>query len=377
VVAPDKFKGSLSAREAALHIAAGLRARLPALEVRQVPIADGGEGTLEAVCSAGFEFVPVRASGPTGEPVDSGFALRDGVAVIELAEVCGLRRLPEERPEPLRASSFGAGEVMRAALDAGAWTIVLGVGGSASTDGGAGLVQALGARVLDCRGRELPRGGGALLGAERLELEGLHPRLAEVQVVVLADVDNPLLGTRGAARVYGPQKGAEAAEVALLEEALARWAQLAGAHAAELPGSGAAGGVAFGARALLGARVRAGIDHVLELLRVRERLAGAQLLITGEGSLDRQTLHGKAPAGAARLAATEGVPVFAVAGRIELTAAQLRAAGIADAHALSELEPDAARCIVQAGPLLERLVAERLAPRIGLPHPANANRGAR
>jgi glycerate kinase len=361
VVAPDKFKGSLTAAQVAARVAAGLRRAAPGVEVVQVPVADGGDGTLEAALSAGFRRVPVRAEGPTGEPVDTAYAERDGVAVVELADVSGLGRLPGGRPAPLTASSYGTGQVIRAALDAGCRRIVLGIGGSASTDGGAGMVQALGGRLVDTGGGEVGRGGAALAAVRSLDLAGLHPALQQAEVMLASDVDNPLLGPRGAAAVYGPQKGASPADVAELDAALARWAdavhRATGIDAAQTPGAGAAGGVGFAALAVLGARLQPGIDLILDLVRFREALPGARLVICGEGSLDAQTLHGKAPAGVAAAARSAGIPVVAVAGRSLLTPAELVAAGILAAYPLSDLEPDPARSMAEAGPLLERLAA--------------------
>jgi glycerate kinase len=361
VVAPDKFKGSLTAAQVAARLAAGLTRAAPGVEVVQVPVADGGDGTLEAAVSAGYRRVPVRAEGPTGEPVDTAYAERDGVAVVELADVSGLGRLPGGRPAARAASSYGTGQVLRAALDAGCRRIVLGIGGSASTDGGAGIVQALGGRLLDASGREVGRGGAALAAVRSLDLAGLHPALRQAEVVVASDVDNPLLGPRGAASVYGPQKGAVPADVAALDAALSRWAEAVhratGIDAAGSPGAGAAGGVGFAAQAVLGARLRPGIDLVLDLVRFREALPRARLVITGEGSLDAQTLHGKAPAGVAAAASSAGIPVVAVAGRSLLTPAELEPAGILAAYPLSDLEPDPARSMTEAGPLLERVAA--------------------
>jgi glycerate kinase len=364
VVAPDKFKGSLTAPQVAARVAAGLSRAAPGVEVVQVPVADGGDGTLEAALAAGFRRVPVRAEGPTGEPVDTAYAERDGVAVVELADVSGLRRLPGGRLAARAASSYGTGQVIRAALDAGCRRIVLGIGGSASTDGGAGMVQALGGRLVDTGGGEVGRGGAALVAVRSLDLAGLHPALKQAEVVVASDVDNPLLGPRGAAAVYGPQKGASPADVAELDAALARWAdavhRATGMDSAETPGAGAAGGVGFAALAVLGARLQPGIDLILDLVRFREALPGARLVICGEGSLDAQTLHGKAPAGVAAAARSAGIPAVAVAGRSLLSAAELEPAGILAAYALSDLEPDPRRSMAEAGPLLERL-AERVA----------------
>jgi glycerate kinase len=361
VVAPDKFKGSLTAAQVAARVAAGLTRAAPGVEVVQLPVADGGDGTLEAALSAGYRRVPVRAEGPTGEPVDTAYAERDGVAVVELADVSGLRRLPGGRPAALTASSYGTGQVIQAALDAGCRRIVLGIGGSACTDGGAGMVQALGGRLVDTGGGEVGRGGAALAAVRSLDLAGLHPALRRAEVVVASDVDNPLLGPRGAAAVYGPQKGASPTDVAELDAALARWAdavhRATGIDAAGTPGAGAAGGVGFAALAVLGARLQPGIDLILDLVGFREALGGARLVICGEGSLDAQTLHGKAPAGVAAAARSAGIPVVAVAGRSLLSPAELEPAGILAAYALTDLEPDPARSMAEAGPLLERLAA--------------------
>jgi glycerate kinase len=362
VVAPDKFKGSLTAAQVAARVAAGLARAAPGVDVVQLPVADGGDGTLEAAVSAGYRRVPVRAEGPTGDLVDTAYAERDGVAVVELADVSGLGRLPGGRLAASAASSYGTGQVIRAALAAGCRRIVLGIGGSACTDGGAGMVQALGGRLADARGDEVGRGGGALGAVRSLDLAGLHPGLSSAEVVVASDVDNPLLGPRGAAAVYGPQKGAAPAEVARLDAALGRWAdavqRATGLDLAGMPGAGAAGGVGFAAMAVLGATLQPGIGLILELVGFPAALSGAGLVITGEGSLDRQTLHGKAPAGVAATARSAGIPVVAVAGRSLLSPADLEAAGIQAAYPLTDLEPDPDRCMTEAGPLLERLVAK-------------------
>jgi glycerate 2-kinase len=362
VVAPDKFKGSLPATQVAAAIAVGLRAGRPGAELVTIPVADGGEGTVDAAVAAGFERVPVTAAGPAGDPVRASYARRDEVAVVELACVCGLARLPggpcSSRAVPLTASSFGAGEVLRAALEAGARRIILGVGGSASTDGGAGLLQALGARVLDSRGGPVGRGGGALHDVAALDLAGLHPALSSAEVTLAADVDNPLTGPDGAAEVYGPQKGASPAEVAALDAGLRRWAAVVAAAVgrdwSHAPGSGAAGGVGFAARAVLGAGSRPGIGLVLELAGFAAALDGADLVITGEGSLDAQSLAGKAPVGVARAAARHGIPVIAVAGRSTLTQAELATAGITAVYPLSDLEPDPERSLAEAAELLRQ-----------------------
>jgi glycerate 2-kinase len=296
--------------------------------------------------------------GPTGEPVRTSYARRGETAVIELADACGLMRLPGGRREPLTASSFGAGQALAAALEAGAHRIIFGVGGSASTDGGAGLLQALGARVLGPRGEPLPRGGVALRDVAALDLGGLHPALRGCTVTLATDVANPLTGPDGAAEVYGPQKGASPDQVGQLASGLRRWAavvaEVTGTDWSQAPGAGAAGGVGFAALAVLDAERRPGIDVVLGLVGFDGALDGADLVITGEGGLDTQTLAGKAPMGVARAAARHGIPVVAVAGRSTLTEGELARAGLAAVYPLSDLEPDPARSIAEASRLLRR-----------------------
>jgi glycerate kinase len=364
LVAPDKFKGSLSAPQVAARVATGFTAAAPGTVAVEIPVADGGEGTLEAAAAAGFRRVPVEVAGPTGAPLVAELGVRGSTAVVEMATASGLAVLPGGRRAPLQATSLGTGQLVRAALDLGCTEVVIGIGGSASTDGGAGLLAALGARLLDDAGRDLPAGGGALVDLARVDLGGLDPRLGGVRVVLASDVDNPLLGPRGAAAVYGPQKGATPAEVALLEAGLSCWvAALTGAlgepavRFASEPGAGAAGGVGYASRAALGAVRRPGIDVVLDLTAFAAELPGADLVVTGEGSLDEQTLHGKAPAGVAARARAAGVPVVAVAGRCLLDPDDLRGAGITAAYALTDAEPDVDRCIREAGPLLEGLAA--------------------
>ncbi|SDN89922.1 glycerate kinase [Klenkia soli] len=349
VLAPDKFKGTLTAAEVAAAVVAGLPA---STDVVQLPVADGGEGTAAAALAAGAVARTVRVTGPTGEPVDAVLALLGDTAVVELAGASGLAVLPGGVPAAQTATSAGTGELVRAALDAGCTRIVLGVGGSACTDGGAGLLTALGARLTDAAGADLPPGGAALVRLHAVDLAGLDPRLAGTEVVLATDVDNPLLGPTGAAAVYGPQKGADPDDVVALEAGLARWAAVLGGDP-DVPGAGAAGGVGFGALAVLGAVRRPGIDVVLDLVGFDAALAGADLVVTGEGSLDEQTLHGKAPAGVAARARAAGVPVVAVAGRCLLDAEQLRAAGFRAVFALADLDPD--RCTTHPAELLARL----------------------
>lgn len=363
LVAPDKFKGSLTAAQVAAAVGAGLR-RVVEADIVAVPVADGGDGTVAAALAAGYRAVPVTAAGPTGEPVETTYARLDDLAVVEMADVSGLVRLPDGVLRPLTATSRGLGEVMAAAIDAGCTRLVLGIGGSASTDGGAGMLAALGARLLDADGRDLGDGGGPLADLAGLDLAPLQQRMRGVTVTVACDVDNPLTGPRGAAAVYGPQKGAGADDVAALDAALTHFADVVtaetGSDVRDESGAGAAGGVGYAALAVLGARLRPGIDLVLDLVGFHEHLVAADLVITGEGSLDEQTLHGKAPAGVAAAAAARQIPVVAVCGRTTLEPERIEAAGIHTAYPLTDLEPDVRRCIADAAPLLERL-GERIA----------------
>ena len=359
LIASDKFKGSLTAAQVADAVGDGVRRARPDAHVESVPVADGGDGTVAAALAAGFDLVPVVASGPTGEPVHTGFARRADVAVVEMADVAGLVRLPGGIPAPLTASSRGVGEVVAAAVTAGCHTIVLGIGGSASTDGGAGLLAGLGARLLDGNGEPVPDGGAALTRIASIDLAAVRELMDGVHLVLASDVDNPLTGPKGAAAVYGPQKGAGPEEVRELDDALTHFADIVAAttgvdhrcHA----GAGAAGGTGFAALAVLGAEFRPGVALVLELVGFDDRVSDADLVVTGEGALDEQTLHGKAPAGVAAAARAAGVRVVAVCGRNQLTADALRAAGIAAAYALTDIEPDVARCLADPVPLLVRL----------------------
>ncbi|MGC5232363.1 glycerate kinase [Streptomyces albogriseolus] len=360
LVAADKFKGSLTAVEVAERVIAGLRRVRPDLRAEALPVADGGDGTVAAAVAAGFERHEVRVSGPLGDEVTAAYALRDGTAVVEMAEASGLQRLPEGVFAPLTASTYGSGELLRAALDAGARSIVFGVGGSATTDGGAGMLAALGARFLTASGEPVRPGGAALAELATADLSGLDPRLRSVEFVLASDVDNPLTGPKGAAAVYGPQKGASPEDVERLDAALAHLVKVLDASAlAASPGAGAAGGIGFGVL-LVGARFRPGIEVMLDVLGFASALERADLVITGEGSLDEQTLHGKAPAGVAAAARAAGRDVVAVCGRLALAPEVLGRAGIRRAYALTDLEPDAAVCIAEAGPILER-TAERIA----------------
>ena len=372
VIAPDKFKGSLSAPDVARHLAAGLQAATGSnLDVLLIPVADGGEGTLDAAVGSGFALRSAVVSGPTGQRIRAEFAVRGRESVIEMATASGLAVLPGApgegggRPDSASAraaTSLGTGELIRAALDAGCRQVILGVGGSANTDGGAGVLQGLGARFLDSAGRELPPGGASLARLDRIDFSGFDSRLDDARFILASDVDNPLLGAEGAAAVFGPQKGATPADVAALDAALAHFVDVLAAEigpralkAAAAPGAGAAGGAGYAAIAVLAATRRPGIDVVLEFTGLADRLVDADLVITGEGSLDEQSLLGKTPVGVARAAARAGVPVVAVCGRTTLTPDQQNDSGFRQVYPLTSLEAKVEICIAEAGPLLEQL----------------------
>lgn len=362
VLAPDKFKGSLTAEQAAWAMAQGVSRADPELTPIVCPVADGGEGTLSAVVAAGFEPVDAEACGPTGVPVRTGYASKDGRAVIEMADICGLQRLPGETLAPMTATSYGLGQVIAQALDDGCRDLVITVGGSASTDGGVGMLLALGAEVQDRHGAPIAPGGQGLVDAARLELSRLHPGLSMATVTLAADVDSPLCGPLGAAAVYGPQKGVSADQVGELDCGLTHWADLVarvtGEDRRNAPGAGAAGGVGFGALAVLGAQMKPGIDMILELVELDRKLLDAIMVITGEGSLDQQSLRGKAPVGVSRHARAHGIPTFAVAGISSLTGAQARTAGFRAVRSLNEVEPDLTRCTANAAELLIKVTEQ-------------------
>jgi glycerate kinase len=357
VIAPDSFKGSLTADRVATAIAAGIARVLPQAELLLRPVADGGEGTVAAALRAGYRPQTVRVSGPDGRPVQATIAVGAGTAVVELATAAGLGLAA---PAPMTATTHGVGELLAAALDQGVQRIVLGIGGSATTDGGAGMLQALGVRLLDAEGDDVPPGGGGLALLDRVDTSGLDARLAGIELVVASDVDNPLIGPSGAAHVFGPQKGASREEVDRLDAALTRYAAVLrrdlGVAVADVPGAGGAGGTAAGALAV-GARLTSGAALVCDLVGLSEVLTGADLAITGEGALDAQTLHGKAPAEVARRARAAGVPCLALAGVVRLSDDEIAAGGFAGGHAMTEVEPDVDRCLTEPEPVLADLAA--------------------
>lgn len=367
VIAPDKFKGSLTAAEAAHAISVGITRGDRTLTTVQCPVADGGDGTLGTVLAAGFKRIPVYAKGPTGQVVHTAYARSGKTAVVEMAEICGMQRLPGGVPAPMTASSHGLGSVVAQALDHGCRDIIIGVGGSASTDGGAGFLTALGATVRDRCGSRLDPSGQAIGGAAHLDLTALHPDIACASFTLAVDVDNPLYGPLGAASVYAAQKGANPDQVFELDRALRGWADVVERETKTdyrtAPGAGAAGGVGFAALAVLRARMQPGINVILDRIELDRHLQGARAVVTGEGSLDRQSLRGKAAVGVCRRASAYGVPTFAVAGVSGLSAAEAGAAGFAGVYALSDLEPDRARSMSRAAELLA-VAGEKLARRL-------------
>jgi glycerate kinase len=356
LVTPDKFRGSLTASEAAAAIAAGVTDAIPHAEVITVPIADGGEGSLAACLSAGFHPVPVTAISPSGDAITACYARRGGVAVVELAQASGLQ-LTGPSPHVARyGSTEGTGVLIRDALDSGARTVVLAVGGSATTDGGTGIAAALGARFLDDGGADVPPGADGLLRITRVDTTRLDPRVRGVDLVVATDVTAPLTGPQGAAHRFARQKGATDDDVADFDRGLDHLACLfrseTAVDIAHVPGAGAAGGVAASAVTLLGASIRSGAAFFLDLIGFDIQLSTADIVITGEGHVDAQTLTGKGPAEVAARAAALGKPVLLTAGRISITTAEARRLGIAAMASVSEFEPDPRRQLQHAQTLL-------------------------
>ena len=335
VIAPDSYKESLSALEVAQAVEAGFRQVFPDADYVLVPVADGGEGTVDAMVAAtGGRKETVTVSGPLGEPVEAFYGLtgEGDTAVIEMAAASGLALVPPDRRNPLLTSSRGTGELIRAALDAGARRFILGIGGSATNDGGAGMVQALGVRLLDLEGRELDGSGGDLARLERIDVSALDPRLAECRIEVACDVDNPLTGARGASAVFGPQKGATPEMVQALDANLARLARIVGRDLGvavdTVPGAGAAGGMGAAMLAFFGATLKPGIEIVTAAVDLDTHVRDADLVITGEGRIDFQTVHGKTPIGVARVAKRHGKAVIGIAGSLGADVGVVHAHGI-------------------------------------------------
>jgi len=357
LVAPDKFKGTLTAPEAARAISSGWRRGDPAAEVDEVPVADGGEGTLETLVEAmGGRTERVRVAGPLGDPVDAEFGLVQGeglTAVVEMARASGLGLISEGRRDPMRATTVGTGELILAAGRHRPDRMIVCIGGSATNDGGAGMAQALGARLRDEAGRDLAPGGGALRRLVSIDTSQIAPEVRGIDIVVATDVENPLTGPHGASAVYGPQKGASPEQVSMLDEGLRHFAAVIlrdlGLDVRNFPGAGAAGGLGAGLIAFLGARVRPGLEVVAQAVGLAERLQAADVVVTGEGRFDAQSERGKAPAGVLRMAREAGCRAVLIAG--EVAGGVLPGADLV--YSLAERAGSVEAAIGRAGPLLE------------------------
>ena len=367
VVAPQSFKGSISALDAARAMEEGVLRVVPGAGTVLVPVADGGDGTLETLVDAtGGEVRSTTVTGPIGKPVTAEWgALGDGqTAVIEMARTSGLALLSLAERDPLHATTYGLGEVLREALDAGFRSFIVGIGGSATNDGGAGMAQALGVRLLDETGRDLPAGGAALASLRRVDVSGLDGRVMEARFSVACDVSNPLTGPEGASAVYGPQKGATPDLVERLDAALKNFARVVerdtGTSIDAVRGSGAAGGLGGGMMAFLGGSLRAGVDIVLDHVGLDEKLEGADLVITGEGRIDFQTVYDKAPIGVARRAKRRGIPVLAVCGSLGKGFEDVHAEGIDAAVSILTAPMTLDEASARAGELIADAVAEAM-----------------
>ena len=334
-VAPDSFKGTLTALEGAVCIERGLKSAISDCEIVKIPMADGGEGTVQAMVDAtDGEIISSDVKDPLGRKIRADFGMMgDGItAVIEMAAASGLPLLSQEERNPLKTTTFGTGELILSAVKRGARRIIVGIGGSATVDGGSGMAEALGIKFLDEKGKELPGTGGALEHLKTIDMSGMEPGIKDVEFLVACDVDNPLLGGSGAARVYAPQKGAAPEMVERLEKNLTNFSQVIkkdlGKDVANEPGAGAAGGLGAGLMAFLNASLKPGIDIVLDIVRLKEKIKGSELVITGEGQLDYQTAFGKTPAGVAKTALELGIPVIAIGGRTGENVSNIHSCGI-------------------------------------------------
>lgn len=355
LVAPDKFRGTLTATQAAEAVERGWLRTRPVDRIATVPMADGGEGTLEALVSAlRGEISRSTVSGPLGDPVTAEYGIlptsEGTTVVVEMARASGLALVSPGRRDALRASTRGTGELIRDAIDRHQPAAVLVcIGGSATTDGGAGMAQALGARLLTAKGEEIGPGGGGLLELARVDLDGLGRRVDRRKFVVASDVDNPLVGPSGAAFVYGPQKGADPDQVLLLDRALGHYAAVLsrdlGVDLRETPGAGASGGLGAGLMAFTGARMRPGVEVVMEAVGFDERLQHADLVITGEGTFDEQSMHGKTVAGIMRAARDAGVAVAVVCGRADIHPDGVRVVSLVDRFGEHQALENTRRCL--------------------------------
>lgn len=335
LVAPDSFKESLTAAEAAARIAEGIYRIFPAAQITRLPLSDGGEGLTETLVAAlSGRMLKQEVTGPMGGRVTARLGVtKDHTAIMEMAEASGLALVPAAQRNPLTATTRGTGELIRAALDQGCRRLIIGIGGSATNDGGAGMAQALGVKMLDALGRDIGPGAAGLLGLASIDVSTVDPRLALTEISVACDVTNSLCGPQGASYVYGPQKGADAATVERMDRALSRMAEVVKRDLSlaicELPGAGAAGGLGAGLKAFAGADLRPGLDLVLDILQFDALLSTKpDLIITGEGEINGQSLYGKVPVGVARRARKYGIPVLAIAGSIGADAEQVYAEGM-------------------------------------------------
>ena len=365
VVAPDKFKGSLTTLQAAEAMSRGVLAAAPGASIDRVPMADGGDGTVDALLAAtGGSYRQARVTGPLGEPVLARFGvLGDGLtASIEMAAASGLVLVPAARRNPWIATTRGTGELLLAAIAAGARRVIVGIGGSATNDGGAGLGQSLGFRLLDAEGRDLEPGGGSLDRLARIDPSGRRTELNGVEVAVACDVTNPLCGPEGASAVYGPQKGASPVMVDRLDRNLAHFARVVerdlGMAIKDLPGSGAAGGLGGGLVAFAGGMLEPGVDLVIRAVKLEDRLRHADLCLTGEGAIDSQSAFGKTAVGVARLARSLHCPTLALACSINPGAEGVLAEGINAYFSICDGPTNLDQAIAQAGALLERATAQ-------------------
>lgn len=365
IVAPDSFKGSLTAAQAADAIVQGVRDVLPDAEIVPIPLADGGEGTVDALVSATRgRILRTEVTGPMGDALEADFGILgdDITGVVEMAAAAGLSLVPPEQRNPLLTTTYGLGELMLAALAEGCTRLIVGLGGSATCDGGAGMAQALGVKLLSADGSEIRGGGAALMSLERIELSNRDPRIEQATIYAASDVTNPLCGPEGAAAVYGPQKGASPQMVAMLDKALAKLADVIerdlGLEVRALAGAGAAGGLGAGLVAFCGAEMRSGPNLVLELLRFDEYLEAADLVLTGEGKLDRQIEFGKAISGVALLAEKHQVPVVAFTGSLEEEPDKLAGRGVTAVVPITPGPMEEAAAMEQASDLLQA-AAER------------------
>jgi len=371
VVAPDSFKGSVSALQAAYAIEQGLRRVFPTAVIEKIPMADGGEGTVQSLVDAtGGHLRTQRVLAPLENEVDAQFGiLADGeTAVIEMASASGLPLVPVDKRNPLRTTTYGTGQLIHAALEAGCKRLIIGIGGSATNDGGAGMAEALGAKLLNANGKQIPRGGRGLGELASIDLTGLHPAIAETETVVACDVNNPLTGPNGASHVYGPQKGATSEMIETLDAHLAHFdavlTRTLGKSFNDIPGAGAAGGLGTGLMAFLNAELRLGVDIMIDAVKLKERMKGTSLVITGEGQLDFQTAFGKTPVGVAKVAKAHNIPVIAIAGGIAEGAEVVYEAGIdamlgilQEPMSLEDAVGEASRLIADTAEQAARLIA--------------------